>query len=274
MPVFRDAVRYGCGSFTRSCGRRGGEPGVDRHMTEHQRSRLQEAGERAGRDAVEQLARVVVHELANPLTVILAALEALQSEGLDAETARDLAQRALRQAEHMAELLRDFRENGVRGATGDDSRRRLVNLASVVRDAGEAVGPVATDRLVVAVQDDFEMWTVPSRLRQIVINLIANAAKYATVGPITVEAKMVDYTVIVDVLDRGPGLPSGDPEELFQLFRQGEQAPAGGMGVGLHVVRELAVSLGGSVTLQPREGGGAIARVTLPQRRPRDQQQT
>lgn len=239
-------------------------------MNEQQRSRLQEAGEKAGRDAVEQLARVVVHELANPLTVILAALEALQTEGLDAETARDLAQRALRQAEHMAEVLRDFRENGVRGAHGDDdSRRRLVNLASLVRDAGEAVGPVATDRLVVAMADDFEMWTVPSRLRQIVINLIANAAKYATVGPITVEAKMVDYTVIVDVLDRGPGLPPGDTEELFQLFRQGAEARAGGMGVGLHVVREQATSLGGSVTLLPREGGGTIARVTLPQRRPR-----
>jgi signal transduction histidine kinase len=240
-------------------------------MNEQQRSRLQEAGEKAGRDAVEQLARVVVHELANPLTVILAALEALQTEGLDPETGRDLAQRALRQAEHMADLLRDFRENGVRGATGDDdSRRRLVNLASLVRDAAEAVGPVATDRLVVGMADDFEMWTVPSRLQQIVINLIANAAKYATVGPITVEAKMIDYTVIVDVLDRGPGLPPGDAEELFQLFRQGAEARAGGMGVGLHVVREQATSLGGSVTLLPREGGGTIARVTLPQRRPRD----
>lgn len=252
-----------------SGGRREGT-GVDVAGTGDQRARLHEAGERAGPDAVQELARVVVHELANPLTVVLAALEALGTPGLDVDTTQDLAARALRQAEHMAELLRDFREGGFRGATDTDDGRHKVGLAGLVRDACEAVAPIATERMVLSVPDDFEMWTVPSRLRQILINLIANASKYATVGSITVEARLVDDIVTVEVLDRGPGLPPGNPEELFELFRQGDHTVPGGMGVGLHVVRRLANSLGGTVALQPREGGGTVARVTLPQRRDRE----
>jgi len=235
-----------------------------------ERGRLQEAGEEAGPEVVEQLARVVVHELANPLTVVLAGLETIATPGLDPGTVHELATRALRQAEHMADLLRDFREGGIRGGAAlGDGRRQLVQLASLVRDAVDTVGPVAAERIVVSVPDDFEMWTVPSRLRQILINLVANASKYATVGPITVEARTAEYAVHLDVLDRGPGLPSGDPEQLFELFRQGGQPGVAGMGVGLHVVRELAQSLGGSVALEPREGGGTVARVVLPQRRDR-----
>ena len=236
---------------------------------EDERGRLHEMGERAGPEVVEQLARIIVHELANPLTVILAALEALQTPDLDADTVRDMATRALRQAEHMAEMLRDFREGGVRAGTLGDGRRRQVQLVTLIGEAVETVGPMAGARIVIGVDEDFRMWTVPSRLRQILINLIANASKYATVGPISVDAHIADNAVHIDVLDRGPGLPPGDPEELFQLFRQGERADVGGMGVGLHVVRELAQSLGGSVQLLSREGGGTIARVLLPQRRDR-----
>lgn len=238
---------------------------------DEQRARFQEAGERAGPEAVEQLARVVVHELANPLTVVLAGLETIATPGLDPDTVHELATRALRQAEHMADLLRDFREGGIRGGAAlGDGRRQLVQLEALIRDAVETVGPVAAERIVVSVPVDFEMWTVPSRLRQILINLVANASKYATVGPITVEARMAEYAVHLDVLDRGPGLPPGDAEQLFELFHQGDTSTAGGMGVGLHVVRELAQSLGGSVALQPREGGGTVARLVLPQRRDRE----
>ncbi|HVF76273.1 MAG TPA: HAMP domain-containing sensor histidine kinase [Acidimicrobiales bacterium] len=234
------------------------------------RQRLQEAGEAAGPEAVEQLTRVLVHELANPLTVILAAFEALQTPDVDAAFVADIAVRGQRQAEHMAELLRDLREGGgLRGSLVADTRRQHINLAELVRDTCEAVGPVAAGRIVNGVPDDLMVWTVPSRLRQIMINLLANAAKYATIGPITVEATLEETAFTVDVLDRGPGVPPGDPEQLFELFRQGNDPAPGGMGVGLHVVRELAASLGGTVTLLPRPGGGTVARVVLAQRRDR-----
>lgn len=214
---------------------------------------------------------MVVHELANPVTVILAAFEAITTPDADAELVQDMATRGMRQAEHVAELLRDLREGGgIRGVVGADSRRHQVRLADLVRDACETVGPVATDRIVLAFPAALLVWTVPSRLRQILINLLANAAKYATIGPITVEAKVDESGVQVDILDRGPGLPPGDPEQLFELFRQGDHPAPEGMGVGLHLVRELAHSLGGNVNLVAREGGGTVARIHLPQRRGRD----
>lgn len=234
------------------------------------RRRLHEAGEAAGPEAVEQLTRVLVHELANPLTVILAAFEALQAGDVDAGFVNDIAVRGQRQAEHMAELLRDLREGGsLPGSLAADTRRRHISLAELVRDTCEAVGPVAAGRIVNSVPDDLMVWTVPSRLRQIMINLLANAAKHAAIGPITVEATLEETAFTVDVLDRGPGLPPGDPEQLFELFRQGDHPAPGGMGVGLHVVRELAASLGGTVQLMSRPGGGTVARVVLAQRRDR-----
>lgn len=211
-----------------------------------------------------------MHELANPVTVILAAFEAIMTPDADAELVQDMATRGMRQAEHVAELLRDLREGGgMRGIVGADSRRHLVTLADLVHDACETVGPVAADRIVLAFPTDLQAWTVPSRLRRMLVNLLANAAKHAGKGPITVEATVDESGVQVDILDRGPGLPPGDSEELFELFRQGDQPAPDGMGVGLHVVRELAHSLGGSVTLMAREGGGTVARLHLPQRRDR-----
>lgn len=240
---------------------------------EESRSRLQAAGEAAGPQAVEQLTRVVVHELANPLTVVLAVFEALQTPDISMELVADLSTRGKRQAEHMAELLRDLREGaGIRGSAVSDTGRRRIELAALVDDATDTVGPIAGGRIVNSVPRDMLVWTVPSRLRQIMINLLANAAKHATVGPITVEATLTETAFTVDVLDRGPGLPQGDPESLFELFRQGDKPAPGGMGVGLHVVRELAQSLGGTVVLEPRQGGGAVARVSLPQRRDRSGQ--
>jgi signal transduction histidine kinase len=234
------------------------------------RTRVQVAADAVDREAVEQLTRVVVHELANPVTVILAAFEAITMPDADAELVQEMATRGMRQAQHVADLLRDLREGGgMRGVVGEDTRRHQIKLADLVRDACETVGPVAADRVALAFSEDLLMWTVPSRLRQMLINLLANAAKYATIGPITVEARVDESGVHVEILDRGPGLPSGDPEQLFELFRQGDHPAPGGMGVGLHVVRELAHSLGGNVALAPREGGGTVARITLPQRRDR-----
>jgi two-component system sensor histidine kinase KdpD len=233
------------------------------------RARLQAAGEATGPQAVDQLTRVLVHELANPLTVVLAVFEAMQAPEVSMDLVADLATRGQRQAEHMADLLRDLREGrGIQGSLGADMGRKRINLATLIDDAADTVA-TAGGRIVNSVPADMLVWTVPSRLRQIVINLVANAAKHATVGPITVEATLTESAFVVEVLDRGPGLPPGDPEALFELFRRGERAAEGGMGVGLHVVREVAQSLGGTVVLEPRAGGGAVARLSLPQRRDR-----
>jgi len=208
---------------------------------------LQEASEAAGPEAVEQLTRMLVHELANPLTVILTAFEAMETGELDAALVRNLAVRGRRQAEHIGELLRDLREGGAaHSASAADTRRQNVSLGALVRDTCEAIGPAGAGRITNAVPDDLMVWTVPSRLRLVLTNLLANAAKHATADLIRVEARVEETSFTVDVLDRS--------------------AP-GSMGLGLHVVRELAASLGGTVTLLSRPGGGTVARVVLAQRR-------
>jgi len=103
-------------------------------------------------------------------------------------------------------------------------------------------------------------------LRQVIHNLLTNAAKYAgTDGPIVVRLAEDDGWLRIEVLDQGPGL--GDrPEDLFQLFHRspnaGRMAP--GSGIGLYVARQLVVAMGGTIDAGTRPEGGARFVVRLP----------
>jgi signal transduction histidine kinase len=70
-----------------------------------------------------------------------------------------------------------------------------------------------------------------------------------------------DATCVIEIADRGAGFGGKDPEQLFEAFHTTKKS---GTGLGLAIVRRLLTLQGGTVELVPREGGGAIARVTLP----------
>ena len=105
------------------------------------------------------------------------------------------------------------------------------------------------------------------KVEQIVINLVENACKYA--GDETIEVSFRSSAkgqVEVEVADRGPGLPSGPRERLFERFYQGpdETAPLRGLGLGLAIVSGFVRGMGGAVEALDRTGGGSVFRVTLP----------
>ena len=86
-------------------------------------------------------------------------------------------------------------------------------------------------------------------LRQVLVNLLTNAAKYGNGAPVRVTAEADATTVRIRIEDRGPGLPTGDLEPIFDLFyRSGANAhSASGTGIGLYVVRQLVQAMGGTV---------------------------
>ena len=105
-------------------------------------------------------------------------------------------------------------------------------------------------------------------LQRIANNLIENAIRYGGDQPILVRYEMVDSLVIVEVLDRGPGIPPDQSEAVFQPFYRLEKSrnsATGGSGLGLSIVRQLASANGCRVELLPREGGGTNARITITQ---------
>lgn len=107
----------------------------------------------------------------------------------------------------------------------------------------------------------------PLALLRLVANLINNALRHGgEVAPVIVATRLEEGAIELEVRDRGPGIPEGEVERLKQPFTRLEAARTGasGAGLGLAIVDRVARAHGGRFNLLPREGGGLVARVTLP----------
>jgi two-component system sensor histidine kinase KdpD len=96
-------------------------------------------------------------------------------------------------------------------------------------------------------------------------NLLNNAAAYTPPGTLIEISAHADGTrFVLEVADRGPGLPPGDPMKLFDRFQRGPDAAPGGTGIGLSLVKGFTEAQGGTVAAANRSGGGAVFTVRLP----------
>lgn len=106
--------------------------------------------------------------------------------------------------------------------------------------------------------------TRPNALRRILTNLTDNAIKFGGAAELSVYRE--GGAVVIDVLDRGPGIPEDKLESVLQPFVRLEQSrnrETGGSGLGLAIAHQLALAIGGSLTLRNRDGGGLAAQVRL-----------
>jgi len=107
----------------------------------------------------------------------------------------------------------------------------------------------------------------PQALSRCLQNLVDNALRYG--GSVEVLAHVGPDEAAVDVADRGPGLPAADLERMFEPFLRGDASRGrdlGGTGLGLSIARNLAQAHGGRLWLEPRPGGGLVARLRWPVR--------
>ena len=107
----------------------------------------------------------------------------------------------------------------------------------------------------------------PLALLRLAANLINNALRHGGgTAPVEVQTRREGGAIILEVMDRGPGIPPGEAERLKQPFTRLETARTGAAsaGLGLAIVERVARGHGGRFDLLPREGGGLVARVTLP----------
>jgi signal transduction histidine kinase len=105
-------------------------------------------------------------------------------------------------------------------------------------------------------------------LHEIVANLVDNALKYSTPGaPVVVDARIVDGSLTIRVRDEGAGISPGDIPRIFDRFTQIDQSSTrahGGVGLGLHLVRELTRRFGGEVEVDSVQDQGTTFTVTIP----------
>jgi signal transduction histidine kinase len=111
-------------------------------------------------------------------------------------------------------------------------------------------------------------WADPIPLHQVIGHLLDNAIKYSpNGGDITIRAARTDEDIQIDVIDEGIGLPDPEAIDVFEPFQRGDLNAIGatpGVGLGLHIVRTLVVSMGGSVTARPHTDRGSTVTICLP----------
>jgi len=105
----------------------------------------------------------------------------------------------------------------------------------------------------------------PDRLDQVVTNLVSNALKYAPGKPLTVRVEATPDRAVLTVQDRGPGIARESHDAIFERFeRAGGERGAGGLGLGLFIVRQITIAHGGDVRVTNAPGEGAAFTVELP----------
>ena len=205
------------------------------------------------------------HELRTPLTSILANLELLEAE-LAGEQ-RDMADSALRSSRRMRRLVGDLLLLA-RADAGRELQRGAVDLAAVAAEAArEAAALSAEHPLSLDLPGPVMVNGVADDLHRLAGNLIENALIHTPPGtPITVSVRRDGRNAVLEVADRGPGVPQAMRERVFERFARGDgdAAPRGSSGLGLAIVRAVTDAHEGRVELGDAEGGGARFVVTLP----------
>jgi len=198
----------------------------------------------------------VSHDLRTPLSRIRLGIEILEDKA-DAALIAGLVQ-DIDDIDAAINQFLDFARVGQGENVVNDG-----DLNAIVRSIGERYarsGKAITMRLA-------ELPPLPLRplaIQRLVANLIDNALRHGN-GEVEVRTATASGRVIIDVLDRGPGIPPEAVDQMLRPFTRMDRARSGsGTGLGLAIVERIAHMHGGDIKLMPREGGGLQARVELP----------
>ncbi|WP_240126668.1 hybrid sensor histidine kinase/response regulator [Thermomonas alba] len=213
------------------------------------------------------------HEVRTPMTGVLGMAELLRASPLDARQ-RGWVEAIHRAGEHLLRLVNDALDLARIEAGKLELAQSEFSLRALLDEVAGLLAPVAERkglRFVVEVADD-----VPAglrgdctRVRQILLNLLANAIKFTDAGEVRLQvAPLAPQGVRCLIRDTGPGLSQEQQQRLFQRFEQAEGARTheryGGSGLGLAISQELAAAMGGRITVESTLGAGASFTVELP----------
>jgi signal transduction histidine kinase len=238
-------------------------------LQEHRR-RLENDLRRRERFRAELLA-VVAHELRNVLSPMACTFELLRAPNATPKVTAHAREVLARQQRSMARLIEDLLDS----ASAEQGKLRLsrqkIDLRGPVEQAVEAIRADVERRghrlEVVLPPAPVFVDCDPSRLEQIIVNLVANAAKYTDPGGhVRLEVDQSGREARARIRDTGVGLTAEAQERIFDLFVQGESGRRGGLGIGLSLARELARLHGGDITVfseGPGQGCEFVLRLPL-----------
>ena len=225
----------------------------------------------------ERFAANVSHELRTPLNLILGFSELMH---LSPEVYGDMTwPPALRQdvyqiyrsSHHLLDMINDVLDLSRFEMVGFTLERELTPLEPFLRDTVEIVGDLFRERpvrLELAIDDALPALEIDrTRMRQVLLNLVNNAARFTERGAVRVAARQADGEVQISVSDTGPGIPAEELAHIFEEFYQvalsSSRKPAGA-GLGLAICQHFVQAHDGRIWAESEVGHGSTFTFTLP----------
>ncbi|MEH1863557.1 MAG: HAMP domain-containing sensor histidine kinase [Nostoc sp.] len=212
----------------------------------------------------------VSHELRTPLTIVHGYLQSvLRRQNNLTQTQQEALETAASEAERTIRLLQDLLDL----ARADNGYLYFQMKSYVLNDLVEEVVMMAkkySDRIIQIESkvDRIEVKADYSRLKQVLLNLIDNAIKYSEADtPIVLKLNQLQDKAILEVCDRGYGIPLQQQARIFERFYRVDESRShttGGCGLGLSIVKTLVEGMGGSVSVQSKLGEGSTFTISLP----------
>ena len=251
--------------------------GTNTDVTEQREQEVQLA---AARDLAEEANRAksqflanMSHELRTPLSAVIGYSEMLEEEMEELgkpELSDDLT-KIKSNARHLLSLINDVLDISKIEANKMELYAETFEVVEIVRDVAATVGSLVEKKnntLVVEADESLgSMHTDVVKLRQIIINLLSNAAKFTENGTITLNARREGDCVIFAIRDTGLGMTPDQVAKLFQRFSQADVSTTrrfGGTGLGLAITKAFSDMLGGQVNVTSDLGVGSTFEVRVP----------
>jgi PAS domain S-box-containing protein len=230
--------------------------------------------ERALEQARSELIATASHELRTPTAAVYGAAKTLLREDIDLSGEERLAFLKVieTEGERLARIVNQILLAGQLDENVLQLAPALCDLAGVTKDAIESAALDLADRARIRLRASKALPRVrcdADRIRQVLGNLLENAIKYSPDGG-TIEVRLRPRgkkTVLLEVADRGIGIPASQQERIFDKFHRLDPTQTrgvGGAGLGLYITRELVNRMGGRITVRSRPGAGATFSVELP----------
>ncbi|RMQ41900.1 Response regulator receiver:ATP-binding region, ATPase-like:histidine kinase [Pseudomonas cichorii] len=254
---------------------------LDKASTEQQRSMAQliqtrEEAEQANRAKSDFLA-MMSHELRTPMNGVLGMLQLLETTRMTDEQA-EYSALATESTEHLLRVINDILDFSRIERDALQIEGITFNLADLVNASTQAFSHSAAQRKLLLerhIQPGLEALNVvgdPTRIRQILVNLIGNALKFTEVGSVRIEVGWENLDgdqvrFICIVRDSGIGIRADRLESMFDAFKQADSSISrryGGTGLGLPIARTLAERMGGTLHAQSEEGVGSVFTLQIP----------
>ncbi|WP_095148800.1 ATP-binding protein [Pseudomonas sp. Irchel s3a18] len=248
----------------------------EQHQAMAQLIQTREEAEKANSAKSDFLA-MMSHELRTPMNGVLGMLQLLETTEMTAEQT-EYAALASESTEHLLKVINDILDFSRIERSALELEHIPFNLAELIGSCAQAFAHSAAQRglsLELKFPDGMQALQVagdPTRIRQILVNLIGNALKFTEQGQITIEPQWqsLDHELLwftCSVRDSGIGIAAESLELMFNAFQQADSSISrryGGTGLGLPIARTLAERMGGTLRAQSEEGQGSVFTLEVP----------